>query len=278
MADWNRDTPWRQGHVLTNESSVALGVVPAEDSGTALAVVISHDCDVAQSPDSEPIVEIIVAKRVQAADGNFTHAKNSRRLHLECVIDGAETCLDMQAQGKVGIKKSALAAHKPAANVVIKPEDRSVLQRWLAARYRRAAFPDEFERRLNVTGVAKRIAKIVEPLAKELVAVFFDVDDGTEQDWKGENDLYGLRIDLLYSTENDPAVAQETAEKAAAAIAAAFRERCFDAVAGWKWIELLGCEAISDEAMTYAMSTQLKRWNMDYLSLRADPPAEPMQE
>jgi hypothetical protein len=278
MADWNRDTPWRQGHVLTNESSVALGVVPAEDAGTALAIVISHDCDLAQSPETEPTVEIIVAKRVQEADGNFTHAKNSRRLHLECGIDGAETCLDMQAQGKTGIKKSALAAHKPAANVVIKPEDRSVLQRWLAARYRRAAFPDEFERRLNETGVAKRIAKIVEPLAKELVAVFFDVDDGTEQDRKGEKDLYSLRIDLLYSTENDPAVAQEAAEKAAAAIDAAFRERCFDAVAGWKWIELLGCEAISDEAMTYAMSMQLKRWNMDYLSLRADPPAEPMQE
>lgn len=278
MADWNRDTPWRQGHVLTNESSVALGLVQAEDSRTAFAVVISHDCDLAQSPETEPTVEVIVAKRVQAADGNFTHAKNSRRLHLECTIDGAESYLDMQARGKTEIKKSDLADHSPAANVVLKAEDRSVLQRWLAARYRRAAFPDEFERRLNDTGVAKRLAKIVEPLGKQLVAVFFDVDDGIEQDRKGEKDLYGLRIDLLYSTEDDPAVALEAADKAAAAIAAAFRERCFDAVAGWKWIELLGCEPISDEAMTYAMSTQLKRWNMDYLSLRADPPTEPVQE
>jgi hypothetical protein len=278
MADWNRDTPWRQGHVLTNESSVALGVVRAEDAGTALAIVISHDSDLAQSPEMEPTVEIIVAKRVQAADGNFTHAKNSRRLHLECAIDGAESYLDMQAQGKTGIIKSALADYVPSPNVVVKPDDRSVLQRWLAARYRRAALPDEFERRLNDTGVAKRIGKIVEPLGKQLVAVFFDVDDGIEQDRKGEKDLYGLRIDLLYSTEDDPAAALEAAEKAAAAIAAAFRERCFDAVAGWKWIELLGCEPISDEAMTYAMSTQLKRWNMDYLSLRANPPTEPMQE
>jgi hypothetical protein len=90
--------------------------------------------------------------------------------------------------------------------------------------------------------------------------------------------LHALRIDLLYSTEEDPAAAMESAQKAAAAIAAAFRERCFDAATGWKWIALLGCEPVSDEAMTYAMSTQLKRWNMDYLSLRADPPAEPMQE
>ncbi len=90
-------------------------------------------------------------------------------------------------------------------------------------------------------------------------------------------------------TEHDPELeafskfiealeALEAAEKAVASITAAFRERCFDAAAGWKWVELNGCEAVSDEAMAYAMSTQLKRWNMDYLSLRAEPPAEPMQE
>lgn len=278
MADWNRDTPWRQGHVLTNESIVALGVVRAEDVGTALAIVISHDCDLAQEPETEESVEIIVANRIDVANGNFTHAKNSRKLHLECSIDGATTYLDMQAQHKTRITKAALADHAPAANVVVKPEDRSILQRWLAARYRRSAFPDEFERRLNDTGVTKRITKIVEPLGKYLVAVFFDVDEGVERDRKGEKDLYVLRIDLLYSTEDDPAAAQDAAEKAAIAIAAAFRERCFDAAGGWKWVELVGCEATSDEAMTYAMSTQLKRWNMDYLSLRADPPEEPMPD
>lgn len=278
MAAWDRDTPWRQGHVLTNESSVALGVVRAEDAGSAIAVVISHDCDLAQSPETEPSVEIILAKRIDAANGNFTHAKNSRRLHLAYTVDGTTTYFDMHAQGKREIRKDDLAEHRPSPTVVIKPEDRSVLQRWLAARYRRAAFPDEFERRLNDTGVSKRIAKILEPLGRHLVAVFFDVDDGEERERKGAEDLYALRIDLLYSTEDDPATALDEAEKAAAAIAAAFRERCFDAGAGWKWIELAGCGPISDEALTYAMSTQLKRWNMDYLSLRADPPAEPMQE
>ena len=65
-------------------------------------------------------------------------------------------------------------------------------QRWLATRYRRAAFPDEFERRLNDTGVSKRIAKILEPLGKHLVAVFFDVDEGIEHVRNGEGDLYVL--------------------------------------------------------------------------------------
>ena len=278
MATWDRDTPWRQGHVLTSESSVALGLVSADRAESAFTVVISHDCDLAQTPEAEPLVEMIVAERIGAANGNFTHAKNSRRLHLECVVSGTVAFLDMQALDKTSTRKDDLAGHAPSAIVVVKPEDRSVLQRWLAARYRRAAFPDEFERRLNDTGVSKRIAKILEPLGKHLVAVFFDVDEGVEHVRNGEGDLYVLRIDLLYSTEEDPAAALEAAEKAVASIAAAFRERCFDPATGWKWIELAGCEPVSDEAMTYAMSTQLKRWNMDYLSLRADPPAEPMQE
>ena len=278
MATWDRDTPWRQGHVLTSESSVALGLVSADRAESAFTVVISHDCDLAQIPEAEPLVEIIVAKQIGAANGNFTHAKNSRRLHLECVVSGAAAFLDMQALDKTSTRKDDLAGHAPSAIVVVKPEDRSVLQRWLAARYRRAAFPDEFERRLNDIGVSKRIAKILEPLGKHLVAVFFDVDEGVEHVRNGAGDLYVLRIDILYSTEEDPAAALEAAEKAVASIAAAFRERCFDPATGWKWIELAGCEPVSDEAMTYAMSTQLKRWNMDYLSLRGDPPAEPMQE
>lgn len=278
MAARNRDTPWRQGHVLTSESSVALGVVTAENAESTFVVVISHDCDLAQDPEAEPVVEIIAAKRIEKADGNYTHAKNARRLHLPCSTGEAVVYLDMQVLGKTTIDKATLSGHVPSANAVVKPEDRTVLQRWLAARYRRAAFPDEFERRLNDTGVAKRIAKILEPLGKQLVAVFFDVDEGAELARNGEGDLYSLRIDLLYSTEEDPAAALEAAEKAATSISAAFRDRCFDAVAGWTWIELVACEPISDEAMTYAMSMQLKRWNMDYLSLRADPPAEPMQE
>ena len=81
MAAWDRDTPWRQGHVLTSESSVALGLVPADHAESAFTVVISHDCDLAQSPEAEPLVEVILAKRIGAPNGNFTHAKNSRRRH-----------------------------------------------------------------------------------------------------------------------------------------------------------------------------------------------------
>ena len=278
MTAWNRDTPWRQGHVLTSEASIALGVLGAEEAKTTLAIVISHDCDLAQSPEVEPAVEIVLGKRVGALDGNYTHAKNSRRLHLECTMAAGAAYLDIHALGKREVRKTALAEHRPDGNVALSSGDRSILQRWLAARYRRSAFPDEFERRLNDTGVTKRLVKILAALGKDLVAVFFDVDEGEERNREGEQDPYVLTIDLLYSTEDDPDRALASAKKAAGEISAVFRERCFDEATGWSWIQLASCEPIADEAMTYATSMQLKRWNMDYLSLRADPPEEPMRE
>ena len=276
MAAWDRHTPWRQGHALTNEAAVTLGLVRVVEVATVVAMVVSHDCDLAQSPEVEPSIEIIVGGRIAAANGNFTHAKNPRRLHLPCTENGVTMYLDLLATDKRGIPKYHLAGHLPNASMELTPENRSVLQRWLAARYRRAAFPDEFERRLRETGVDERVKKIVEPLGTHLIAIFFDVDEGRELERKGADDPYILRIDLLYSTERDPIAALNAAEQAASAISAAFRERCFVAGKGWQGLELVSCEPISDEAMTYRMSTQLKKWNAEYLSLRADPVAGPM--
>jgi hypothetical protein len=276
MAAWSRETPWRQGHALSNESSIALGLVSAESVESSVTVVVSHDCDLAQLPEAEPLVEIIVSRRIEKPDGNCTHAKNARRLHLPCTASGVPACLDLRAQSKATIRKDNLADHAPNPGIVIDPKDKTVLQRWLAARYRRAAFPDEFVERLKRTDIAKRLTKILEPLGKYLIAIFFDVDEGAEKERSGADDVYVLRIDLLYSTDEDPAIAQEAAEKAAASITAAFRDRCLDPGNEWKWIELAGCEPIADQAMTFAQSTQLKEWNMAYLSLRGDAAAEPM--
>ena len=74
-----------------------------------------------------------------------------------------------------------------------------------------------------------------------------------------------------------PTQAGEAAtNEAALAIIQAFSEQCFDARTNrWRQIELIACLPISDGALTYAMSLNLKRWNADYISLRADP-AQPI--
>ncbi len=276
MAAWDRQTPWRQGHALTNEAAADLGLVRAEETATTVVVVISHDCDVVQSPELEPHIEVISGLRVEEADGNYTHAKNPRRLHLPFKQNGSTIYLDLRAKDKHPVSKDEFAAYLPNAHITLSPKDRTVLQRWLAARYHRSAFSDEFIRRLNETHLQERIAKVIEPLGTYLIALFFDVDEGEEVDRKGADDPYKLRIYLLYSTEHDPIAALNAAEDAGETISGAFRERCFISGKGWQWIELLDCEPISDEAMTYALSVQLKRWNADYLSLRAEPGTGPL--
>ena len=180
------------------------------------------------------------------------------------------------ATARRSIPKQDLAGHLPSATVLVDPAGRNVLQHWLAARYRRSAFPDAFDSYLMETGVARRMAKILEPLGSHIVAVFFDVDEGGEREHENAEDPFTLSIVLLYSTDTDPAAAETAARTAADAITAAFRDRCFEKTTNrWRAIELLACTPISDEALTYAMSLKLKRWNADYISLRAEP-AQPM--
>jgi hypothetical protein len=274
MPAWDRQTLWRQGHALTNEAAQKLGLVT---TGKAeVAIVISHDCDIAQSPVLEPYIETIVGRRIAAANGNFTHAKNPRRLHLRFKEKDADIYLDLQAREKQSILKDTFAPYSPDKAITLTAQGRSILQRWLAARYRRSAFPDEFGSRLQKTGLDKRVARIIEPLGMHLIAIFFDVDEDNGVERIGANDPYRLEIVLLYSTEEDPIAARQAAEEAVHTISGAFREQCFVTGEGWRDIELVGCESISDEAMTYAMSVQLKRWNTDYISFRSESVNEPM--
>ena len=54
MAQWNRDTPWRQGHLLGEDAMDALGLHHAAEAGQTLVIVASHDCDLAQASEGEP--------------------------------------------------------------------------------------------------------------------------------------------------------------------------------------------------------------------------------
>jgi hypothetical protein len=274
MAEWGRDTPWRQGHTLTSKSSAALGLVPAEAADSKLAIVISHDCDLAQLPGSESRVEIIVAQRVDAGDGNFTHAKNARRLHMPYKIAGQTTWWELSAPSKASISKEALADQAPNADALLDGKTKAILRKWLGSRYNRGSFADEFGERLR-THIGDPITKIVKPVGNHIIAVFFDVDEGEEKDRNGADDVYELYIYLLYNTQDDEAAARKAVEKAAEEITKLFSERCCPG-GEWQWIKLEGCEVISDNAMPYVQSTYLRTWDMEYLSFRGDGPPGPM--
>lgn len=273
MPEWNRDdTPWRQGHLLTDDAITALGLQHWETPDQTLVIVASHDCDLAQPPEKEPNIEVVIGRLAPEKDGNSTHAKNARKLHIE--FTGADTFwVEFEATAKAKVDKLELNRFAPRSETTLSPECHAVFQMWLASRYRRSAFPDEFERRLTSKDfkLHERISKAVRPHGELIAGVFFDVDEGVEINRNSADDTYTLDIIIMHSADSDFEAAEKAAESAAAAIAKAFKEKLFSPTSTWQHIELRSCYPVSESVLTYQQFKQLKRWRLEHLSLAATP-------
>lgn len=272
MAEWNRDTPWRQGHLLGKDAIEALGLHHAAALDQTLAIVASHDCDLAQAPEGEPVVEVVVGRLVADRDGNCTHAKNARKLHVE-FAGAAVFWSEFEATAKTCVGKLKLNEFIPRPDVHLSQENQAIFQMWLASRYRRSAFPDEFERRLTSKEfkLHEKIAKAVKPHGELIAGVFFDVDEGAEVTRDGPNDTYTLDITILHSADSDFDAAEKAADTATKEIERAFKGKLFDPTKTWRHIELRSCDPVSESVLTYQQFKQLKRWRLEHISLAAEP-------
>ena len=273
MAEWTRDTPWRQGHLLDSDAIAALGLAHRLVPENTVAVIATHDCDLAQVPEGEPCIEVIVGRVIDATDtdGNSTTAKNARKLHIE--FGGTPPMwVELEATYKTPIDKAHLASFSPVADASLSPENHAIFQMWLASRYRRSAFPDEFEQRLTKeTKLAEKIAKAVKPHGDLISGVFFDVDAGAEITRNGPDDTYTLDIIILHSADPNFMAAETTAISVATAIKKAFKEKLYDSAKKWQFIELRSCEPVAESVLTYQEFKPLKRWRLEHISLAANP-------
>ena len=272
MTEWSRETLWRQGSLLQADAIDALKLKHPEAPNDTVIIVATHDCDLAQDPDVEPGIEVVVGRILpEKGNGNCTHAKNTRKLHLAFAGD-APVWVELEASSKTTIDKNDLAPFSPREDVVLTPESHAIFQIWLASRYRRAAFPDEFNRRIkDVSKLAEKITKEVKKHGDLIAGVFFDVDGGEDIARNGPDDTYTLDIIILHAAEPDPIAAEDAATGAAAVIEKAFKNKLFTAGTGWQHIELRSCDAVSEEVLSYREFKLLKRWQLEYVSLAADP-------
>lgn len=268
MAEWTRNTSWRQGHVLTDEAIMALGLRHHEQPDETVVVVATHNCDLVQKPDKEPHVEVIIGRKITAPNGSNTNAKNARTLDIE--FKGEQPWYaEFVITEKRSIPKNELVNFLPATSGRLAPSSLAIFQAWLAARYRRSAFPDEFVRRLQDPKLDKKIAKALEPSGEMITAVFFVLDDEKEL---SPEDVYVINILLLHASEPDFFEAAAAAEKAKAAIERDFKAKLYNPQAReWEGIELREVEVVSENGITYAAFKNLKQWRLDHISLGADP-------
>lgn len=277
MVQWTRDTPWRQGHVLEKSAATALDLIHPDFPEASFVIVATHDCDLAALPDKEPFVEVIVG-RVIASLGASSHAKVARQLQIELEGSSGKIVAEFLATAKAQVRKADLAAHTPDSGFGLGAQGLVIFQRWLSARYRRAAFPDEFEQRLKKNRkLSQRIDKALAEVGQHVIAIYFDVDGGKDVSHSASDDPYKLGIYLLYDTSKSEAEASHHAQAAAEKIEHEF-EKVFKKPDGtWEDIQLEYCDAISDSAMTYRDSLMFKQWRLDHFSLDSDP-HQPMLE
>lgn len=276
-AIWTRDTPWRQGHVLTATAVQTLGLVHPETPDSTCVVVISHDCDLANDAlQIEPNVEIIIGRHLPKGDGNYFWAKAPRTLHVDVLRNDAATIVELVATAKSTIPKQALAAFAPDTTFSFPGKSLSALRLWLGVRYNRAAFPDPFVNRLSQSMVDKRLAKIIEPFGNLLSAVYFDVDGGKEID-HSDGSPYDLKIVLAYPPGEDPEETVDKVEKLELSINDLFTEKHFDTATGkWNGIAMKACISISEDDLPVGKARLLTQWRLEYMTLKAgdEQPAE----
>lgn len=266
---WSRRIGWRQGHILSDEAAAELRLGSGTDT---LVMVISHDCDLANTNlDIEPFVEVITGIRLPKADPNFANLKSPRTLHLTLTCAGSIEYIELIATDKRVVPKSALAAWRPDARYRLDPDNLFTLRRWLATRYERAAFPDEFERRLRQeTDLAERINKIVKKdgVNEVISGIYFEIHPLEELDPKVP---YELTVVLVYTPGMDPLRSGDIADAAAAEIEARFRKRCVtDQTSGtWKHFRLMEVIPYSEEGISVARMKRLQRWHLDHVSMRS---------
>ena len=268
--EWNRETLWRQGHLLSDDTFAKL-FPDKKSAGYATAIIISHDCDLAASLEKEPTIELMFCRFVAKLDGNNAASKSSRQLHLPLSNSQTNLILDVQAVDKVLAEKAKIFEEVPDNKSTLTREELTTLRQWLSNRYARSSFSNEFDYFFKVNRFKDKFSAIIGPLGSTLEAVYFEVDDEEPIERTDGDPPFDLTIRLRYTLEHDEQGRERTVE-AADKIRDLFNRTYFDQNANcWKNIELKNCFAVSNDAMTVAEHQKMKIWDVDYLSLQANP-------
>ena len=179
--------------------------------------------------------------------------------------DGEKRVLELSALNKVFVDKKTLIGVEPDPGAVLTEKHaNNTLQAWLAARYKRASFPDDLDRRMQ-------------PIKKKLSSADPKAIIGTWMRYEPENNRlsqaepYELWVNIVYSTLEYGAKAK--AENHANELRVNF-EKNFREEDQWHLIYLRACEAIADTVFSVRHMNDYKQWRLEHLSLKQDPPGE----
>ena len=174
---------WRQGAVVKKEDTYALA---KNDKGFDYIIITSQSCDITYKDlGSEPLVEGILARKIESEKGDYTYGKNPRVLHTHILVKGVsgigkEVCVELKAFEKISFDRAKLKSIKPDSSAVLVNRELNSLISWLVARYARPALPTEFNRRISLADPKKKNRKKAKSLSASLSGIYVDITPDKE--------------------------------------------------------------------------------------------------
>lgn len=258
---WSRNTSWRQGGVLAQKDFQKVGLTNV--SGIDLAIAISHDCDIANDNlNAEPAVEFILAHILERHDGNNTYGKNPRTLHIDYTQNGQTVWIEMIASKKLILEKNNLLGIQP--DETYKPiYSQQILQSWLAARYRRHAFPNSLVERL------RHVFTYIEKQGKKNSSgiLSFHMSYEPKEELSPE-EQYELWLSIVYIT--DKVEYEAMSEEIANSLKMEF-PKLLERAKNSGTVDLRKCEAVSEMEFTIRDMRETVEFHLEHLSYRSDP-------
>jgi len=256
--------------VLPRELAVALDIFE-ETSSIELAVVVSHDCDCVSSEEKEPYLEIVRASFVQAPKAEYTHGKNPRVLHLALSTTESSPVAEFHINNRQFLPKKSFSEAVPDAGTYLGEKERRELAHWIAARYRRGAFPDALVARLEpLKGTLSKIAK-ENPFS--ILGIYIGFDPQSEI--IDPNEPYEVDIAIVFDADvsGSDHAAKVAEDRIRSKAELEFKTKETELGILWRSIHLGLCEAIADTSFSLKSALEMTLYRFEYISLRQDPPA-----
>jgi len=190
------DIGWRQGAIIGAseiKSFIQSSISQPKISDDTVFIVTSQDCDVLN--DKEPFIEMVLATITETQkDTGLMHGRSVRDLYLPC---NGDHCYHMSINERVWVDSKVKDKLQPIDN--LSDEFTKRLSGWLSFRYRREAFPNDFNNRLR-----KSIGKLRKSLSKIrnecLIALYLDIEPDRELE---PNESYIVNM-LVIIADNTP--------------------------------------------------------------------------
>jgi hypothetical protein len=259
---WSRNTSWKQGSILASKDFLAIGLPPY--CPYPLAMVVSHDCDIANDRlDVEPFVEFVLARNIVEQNGNYTNGKNPRILHLSYKCQKDDIFLEVLASDKFTVEKSILENIQPDETYEL-ISSHQILQSWLAARYRRHALPNSLVDRLRE--VFKYIEKEGKKKSDGVLSFRLSYEPMGELP---PEEAYELWLSIIYVT--DRAEYHDMAEQLATGLKKEF-PKLLEKSQDFGLVDLRQCEAFSEMDFTVRDLRDTVEYHLEHLSYRTETP------